>query len=210
MILSGRCPGLVAAVISVLVVAGCNSAPPPLLGGGSVRPGGRVTAATAQEPDGFLSAGISDNQTAALAEVAPAMEGLLGRRPSSDLSRNPASTDYWEPQLATEIPTLENGGVRVRGEKMTVTWKLRAGVKWHDGTLFGADDVVDTFNFRWLRYGSKNPTRLAPAEGWNLVESVIMVDSHTVAVNFTSIYGPYLTLGSGPYGILPSHLLQKT
>ena len=40
------------------------------------------------------------------------------------------------PLLATEVPTLENGGVRLRGPTAawTSTWKLRPGVKWHDGT----------------------------------------------------------------------------
>lgn len=158
----------------------------------------------------MLSAGISDNQAQVIADVAPVMEGLLARRPPGDLARSPASTDFWVPQLATEIPTVENGGVRVRGDRMSVTWKLRDGVKWHDGTSFGADDVVDTYNFWWLKFGLRNPTRLASTAGWDLVEGVAKIDQRTVVVNFSALYGPYLSLGSGPYGILPSHLLQKT
>ena len=39
------------------------------------------------------------------------------------------------PLLATEVPTPENGGVRIRPDDgMDVTWKLRPGVTWHDGT----------------------------------------------------------------------------
>ena len=39
------------------------------------------------------------------------------------------------PVLAAEMPTLENGGVKLRPDGgMDVTWKLRPGVKWHDGT----------------------------------------------------------------------------
>ena len=34
--------------------------------------------------------------------------------------------------LAAEIPDLENGGVAKDG--MSVTWKLKKGVEWHDGT----------------------------------------------------------------------------
>ena len=46
--------------------------------------------------------------------------------------------DYkYAPDLAAEIPTLDNGGVKVpgdNGDAMTVTWKLRDGLKWSDGT----------------------------------------------------------------------------
>src|SRR6516225_8845158 len=47
------------------------------------------------------------------------------------------------PVLAAEIPDIENGGVAPDG--MSVTWKLRQGVEWHDGQPFTADDVV----FNW-------------------------------------------------------------
>ena len=36
------------------------------------------------------------------------------------------------PVLAAEIPDIENGGVAADG--MSVTWKLKAGVQWHDGS----------------------------------------------------------------------------
>src|SRR5436305_683150 len=42
--------------------------------------------------------------------------------------------------LAAEIPTLDNGGVAK--DFTSVTWKLRQGVKWSDGSAFSADDVV--------------------------------------------------------------------
>jgi peptide/nickel transport system substrate-binding protein len=44
------------------------------------------------------------------------------------------------PMLAAEIPDTENGGVAADG--MSVTWKLKKGVQWHDGQSFTADDVV--------------------------------------------------------------------
>src|SRR5712672_4553349 len=44
------------------------------------------------------------------------------------------------PMLAAEIPEIENGGIAPDG--MSVTWKLKKDVQWHDGYPFTADDVV--------------------------------------------------------------------
>ena len=39
-----------------------------------------------------------------------------------------------QPVLAAEIPSRGNGGVAADG--LVVTWKLKPGVKWHDGQPF--------------------------------------------------------------------------
>ena len=48
------------------------------------------------------------------------------------------------PCLAAEIPTVENGGVSKDGK--SITWKLKRGVKWHDGKPFTSADVKYTFD----------------------------------------------------------------
>ncbi len=47
--------------------------------------------------------------------------------------------------LAAEVPTRQNGGVAADGK--SVTWKLKQGVKWSDGTDFTADDVLFTYQY---------------------------------------------------------------
>src|SRR5215469_128663 len=47
------------------------------------------------------------------------------------------------PILAAEVPSVETG--TVVKDLMWVVWKLKQGVKWHDGTPFTADDCV----FNW-------------------------------------------------------------
>lgn len=47
------------------------------------------------------------------------------------------------PNLATEVPTVENGGVSEDG--LTYTFNLRPDVKFHDGADFNADAVVMSY-----------------------------------------------------------------
>jgi len=177
---------------------------------GGAKNGGKVTLASWQEPDTMLAYGVTDSMTHAVADVGPVLDGLLGYTNKEDLPKNPKQSDLFFPQLATEIPTTDNGDVKISGSKMSVTYKLRQGVKWHDGESFSADDVVDTANFWWLKYKDNNPTPVVSTTGWDQIESVQKVDDHTVTVNFSTIFGPYMSLFSGPGGVMPSHLLQKT
>ncbi|HSL32663.1 MAG TPA: ABC transporter substrate-binding protein, partial [Candidatus Limnocylindrales bacterium] len=59
------------------------------------------------------------------------------------------TADYkYAPDLATDVPTLDNGGVKVPGDggdAMTVTWTLRDGLKWSDGEPLTCDD----FKYAW-------------------------------------------------------------
>ncbi len=208
----GRARGprlLAGSVLAGLAIAACTG---PAGGpqAGIPRSGGKATVASWQEPDTLLAAGITGSNGHAFAVASPVMEGLLRVRPAAEVPRNPGLTDYYQPQLATGIPTLENGGVKVVGNKMEVTWKLRKGVRWHDGTAFSAKDVKATYEFWWLRYQDKNPTPVLSTSGWDQVEGVETPDETTAVVRYKSVFGPYLMLGTGPYGILPEHLLQQT
>jgi peptide/nickel transport system substrate-binding protein len=176
----------------------------------SPKPGGKLTVASWQEQDSLLACNITSAASHACAYINPAMEGLLTVKANQDpLPTSPKLSDYWVPELATEVPTLENGDVKVSGNKMDVTWKLRHGVKWHDGVAFTSRDVKATFDFWWLKYRDKNPTPLISTSGWDQVDSVDTPDDFTAIIHFKTVYAAYLTLGTGPYGVLPEHLLQQ-
>lgn len=81
--------------------------------------------------------------------------------------------------LAAEVPTLENGGISE--DLRSITWKLKPGVKWSDGTALTSADVVFTANYCMDPNGGC--AQLAKFEG---VESVEAVDELTVKVNFTT------------------------
>ena len=80
------------------------------------------------------------------------------------------------PVLAAEVPTLDNGGLGEDGK--SVTWKLKQGVKWHDGEPFTADDVL--FNFE---YASNKDTATVTYGTYKDLK-VDKVDDHTVRVSF--------------------------
>ena len=81
--------------------------------------------------------------------------------------------------LAAEIPTVANGGVSA--DFTTVTWKLRPGVKWSDGSAFTADDVA--FTYTYLADAATAATTNSVAEG---VKSVVAKDATTVVVTYAA------------------------
>jgi peptide/nickel transport system substrate-binding protein len=93
------------------------------------------------------------------------------------------------PTLAAEIPTVENGGVAA--DFTSVTWTLKEGVLWSDGTPFTADDVV----FSW-EYCQDELTGCSA--DFTVVADVVAVDDLTVTINFTDPT-PY------PYGVFVSY-----
>ncbi len=78
--------------------------------------------------------------------------------------------------LATELPTVENGGISE--DLTTITWTLQSGVLWSDGTPLTADDVV----FSWEYCTSEGSGCISSAFG-NVV-SVEAVDDVTVLITF--------------------------
>jgi peptide/nickel transport system substrate-binding protein len=87
----------------------------------------------------------------------------------------------------------------------TWTFQLRAGVRWHDGVPFTAEDVKFTFEqVLDLASGSRLRSDFA------LVDAVDVVDSLTVRFRLKAPFAPLLTLLGYNAGILPKHVLHGT
>jgi len=105
------------------------------------------------------------------------------------------------PILAAEIPSRENGGLA--GDGRSVTWKMKRGVKWHDGQEFSADDVV--FNWEY----SRNPQVATVTSGSYRDVNVVKVDDYTVRVEFpqpTPFWADAFVGGTGQ--MIPRHLFK--
>ena len=84
------------------------------------------------DPPGFDPLVV--RQRAGLVLLAALFHGYLMRADE----RGPA-----DPGSRAVVPTVANGGIARDGR--TVTYHLRRGVRWHDGTPFDARDVVFSF-----------------------------------------------------------------
>jgi peptide/nickel transport system substrate-binding protein len=113
----------------------------------------------------------------------------------------------WDPEgnlvpvLAAEIPEIENGGVAPDG--MSVTWKLKKDVAWHDGRPFTADDVL--FNWEY----AADPATAATTIGSYQNVTVEKIDPLTVRVRFAKPTPFWADAFVGQFGmIIPKHLFE--
>jgi peptide/nickel transport system substrate-binding protein len=138
-----------------------------------------------------------------------------------DASTGDASTLI--PPLASDLPShavaghVYNGLIKYDGDLnlvgdlaeswtvspdgLTITFKLRKGVKWHDGKPFTAQDVMFTYQ---VMVDPKTPT--AYGEDYKQVKKAEVLDDYTFRVTYPKPFAP--ALGSWTMAILPKHLLE--
>ncbi len=126
----------------------------------------------------FLTGGTKDTESASLV-----LEPLARYNSSGELV----------PWLATEVPTVANGGV---SEDLTsITWKIAPGLKWSDGTAVTSADVK--FTYEYCTHPEGGCAQLTKFGG---VASVDTPDDLTVVVNFEgptpAPYGPFVGVES--------------
>lgn len=90
---------------------------------------------------------------------------------------------------------------KVSQDGLTITFKLRKGVKWQDGEEFTAEDVM--FGFQTI---TSPTTRTAYGGDFKEVERAIVVDRYTFRVIYKRPFAPGLS-SWGSLVVLPKHLL---
>jgi len=113
--------------------------------------------------------------------------------------------DYrYAPDLAKEIPTTDNGGVKLpgdAGDAMTVTWTLRDGLKWSDGKPLTCDDM----KYAWEWVLDKDNVGVITS-GYEDIKTFECKSDTEMVWHFSKVYEGYITLMVAP---LPRHFLSK-
>jgi peptide/nickel transport system substrate-binding protein len=107
------------------------------------------------------------------------------------------------PTLVTEVPTLANGDVKMVGAGMDVTWKLKSGMQWSDGSAITCDDLSGTW--KWIM--DPDNTGLAGGTiGWEDVTAIDGGSGTTCVMHFGKVYEGYLYLVAP---LLPAKYIQS-
>ncbi len=106
--------------------------------------------------------------------------------------------------VALQAPTLQNGGISKDGR--TVTYHLRRGVRFADGSPLTARDCV------WSIDAINDPANNVQSRyGYDRIASAQAPNDTTLVLHLKEPFAPLLTLVLAPQGfpILPEHLLAK-
>jgi peptide/nickel transport system substrate-binding protein len=206
---------LLALPLLLIITAACNSAPaaqPEPTGEATLLPALTTPATTATTPAEAAASKRGAGDTLRLIYFqAPTIVNPHLSAGTKDLS---ASRIVYEPLasfdkdgrlvpfLATEIPSLENGGVAADGK--SVTWKLKQGVKWADDQPFTADDVLFTYE-----YISNPEVKSTSVAAYADVKNIEVIDDYTVKINFKAVNPAWALPFTGPQGmIIPRHIFE--
>jgi peptide/nickel transport system substrate-binding protein len=102
-------------------------------------------------------------------------------------------------QNGKTVPMLASSWSWGAGNK-SLTFTIRSGVKWSDGTPLTAADVAFTFNLM-----KKYPT-LDLTGVWSVLSSVTATGTSTVTMDFSSVAVPYFYYIADQTPIVPQHI----
>ncbi len=177
--------GLLALVAVCFAACDVTAAPPPPL-----HLGGSVTVALSGVPGVLLPAATRDTATA---EVDAAIWAPLFTEDDHLIV---------QPVLATQVPTLANGGISSDGTRITIV--LRPNLTWSDGEPLTATDVAYTFDM----LSSVDYTPRAAFPDGEIV-SATAVDTYTIQLTLAHADASFITrylTSAAAFAPLPKHI----
>lgn len=155
-------------ILLVPLAASCSSG-----GSGAQRParGGTVTLPIVEDPENLNPYLEQTNETNLITKTI--YQDLVDLSPS----------DKYVPVLAAALPNVSANG-------KVVTWTLKKGIRWSDGTPLTSADVVYTAKLLITGLG-------VSGLGWNLVTSVTAPTAYTVRLTYSQFDPAYLDQFSG-------------
>src|SRR5918911_3430557 len=107
------------------------------------------------------------------------------------------------PGLASQIPTLSNGGISKDG--LTYTFHLRPGLKWSDGQPLDARDV----DYSWKTWMNKD--LIVPSTvGFDQIKSATLSpDNLSITFHLKTPYSPFVSIWADANMPQPAHVLSK-
>jgi peptide/nickel transport system substrate-binding protein len=176
-----------------------TTAPPPANAAPTVAP----TAASSGRGSGTLTVLMWQGPTIANGHLSQGTKDYVAARYCCEPLLTVSAEGVFSPVLATDVPSVANGGLSADGK--TVTYKLKPSVKWADGQPFTADDVVFTY-----QYVTNPDTAAVTAGSYASLATVEAVDPLTVRLTFKQPTGGWFVPFLGYNGtILPKHALAN-
>ncbi|HEY3231495.1 MAG TPA: ABC transporter substrate-binding protein, partial [Roseiflexaceae bacterium] len=194
---------IMSAGIGSAVLVACGGAPAAPSGGATAAPAAGATAVPAAgataAPAAAPAAGAGNTLTYALGfDLDDTMDPQVTNFDSTiRVTLNICEPLVWEPEPGKFVPGLAESW-EISPDAKTYTFKLKQGVKFHDGTPFNADAVKFTFD-RVIAEETKagqSHDQLGPYDHTEIV------DDHTVKVVMKQGYAPLLTNLNGYLGIV--------
>lgn len=148
--------------------------------------GGVLRVVVTPEPPGIVTGLVTNTPSQMVG--GNIFESLLRFAP--DLTPQPALAESWE----------------IDATETVYTYRLRQGVKWHDGEPFDADDVLFSLN---TFLPQVNP-RWRVIKG-DHVDSIVKTDDHTIVITLKHIFDPLaLMFENGTMPMVPQHIYEGT
>jgi peptide/nickel transport system substrate-binding protein len=197
----------VVALLLLFVLAACTPAGPS--GSSGAQPGARSDAAPAINRTLVMAVklepvGMSTKLLVGLNNTRSARRLVNASLAINDDKGQP------RPYLVEKLPEMNTNSWKILPDgRMEVTYALRPGLTWHDGTPLRIAD----FQFAYRMYTDPETKILFSAQPQDLMDEPVEVDERTIMIPFKTVYPDAHSLGgthaNDDFSPMPRHILEQ-